>query len=156
MRDVRVRAGTAADRGEVLAMLERASLPTQDLDDATAVRFWVAEDGRRLVGAIGLERFGVDGLLRSLVVAPEYRNRGLGRALVETLELDARSAGVGLLVLLTRGGKPFFEHRGYAEIDRGYVPDEVQASAEFRSLCPASAVCMIKLLRDDTAGAPHG
>jgi N-acetylglutamate synthase-like GNAT family acetyltransferase len=156
MTGARVRAGTAADRGEVLELLERASLPTQDLGEATAVRFWVAEDDHRLVGAIGLERFGVNGLLRSLVVAPEYRNRGLGRALVETLERDARPAGVGLLVLLTQGAQAFFAHRGYAEIDRGYVPDEVQASAEFRSLCPASAACMMKLLQDDTAGASHG
>lgn len=35
---------------------------------------------------------------------------------------------------------------GYAVIDRAYVSEELRQSAEFRSLCPASAVCMSKAL----------
>jgi hypothetical protein len=35
---------------------------------------------------------------------------------------------------------------GYDVVDRAYAPDEVKASAEFRSRCPASAVCMVTTL----------
>lgn len=55
---------------------------------------WVLEAGGALVGVIALERFGTDGLLRSLAVAPEFRNRGLRRDLVTRLEKYAREDGV--------------------------------------------------------------
>jgi arsenate reductase len=146
MKGASIRPGTAGDREAVLELLRKAALPTGDLDDSAAVRFWVAEDGTRLVGAVGLERYGADGLLRSLVVAPESRNRGIGAELVAALEHDARSEGIGRLVLLTETAKPFFERLGYAVVPRDLVPAPVKGSAEFRSLCPASAVCMVKTL----------
>jgi hypothetical protein len=31
-------------------------------------------------------------------------------------------------------------------IEREYVPEEIKQSAEFQSLCPASAICMTKSL----------
>jgi amino-acid N-acetyltransferase len=47
---------------------------------------------------------------------------------------------------LTETAENFFRGLGYEAIDRRYVPEEIQQSAEFRSLCPASAVCMTKSL----------
>ena len=77
-------------------------------------------------------------------------------ALVLVLERDALSAGTEMLVLLTQAAAPFFARLGYSVVDRAYVPEEVNASAEFRSLCPASAICMAKSLVSQSAGAPHG
>lgn len=156
MTGFKVRAGTASDRGAVLGLLEQASLPTADLDAPAAVQFWIAMAADRLVGAIGLERYGTDGLLRSLVVAPDHRSRGVGHALVAALERDARSAGVGRMVLLTQTARTFFERLGYEVVSRDSVPDPVRTSAEFRSLCPASAVCMTKRLEGARDGAVDG
>ena len=50
------------------------------------------------------------------------------------------------LVLLTLTAVSFFERQGYRVIDRRSVPDDVQATAEFKSLCPASAICMAKAI----------
>jgi amino-acid N-acetyltransferase len=61
-----------------------------------------------------------------------------------------------MLVLLTQTAEPFFARLGYSVVDRVYVPDEVKASAEFRSLCPAAATCMTKSLVSMSPGAPHG
>lgn len=156
MTGFKVRAGTASDRGAVLGLLEQASLPTADLDAPAAVQFWIAMAADRLVGAIGLERYGTDGLLRSLVVAPDHRSRGVGHALVAALEREARSAGVARMLLLTQTARTFFERLGYEVVARDSVPDPVRASAEFRSLCPASAVCMTKRLEGARAGALDG
>ena len=49
-------------------------------------------------------------------------------------------------MLLTETAEKFFRAIGYEVIDRRHVPEEIKQSAEFRSLCPASAVCMTKLL----------
>jgi len=99
-----------------------------------------------LVGVVGVERFGDSGLLRSLAVAPAYRGRDLGGNLVAVLESSARQSGVSDLYLLTLTAQEFFAKRGYHAIARKDVPPTIQASAEFMSLCPASAVCMRKQL----------
>jgi amino-acid N-acetyltransferase len=135
------------DRAAVERLLAAAGLPTADLDTARDLRLRVVRENGRVVGAIGLERFGAVGLLRSLVVAPELRGRGLGGTLVDAAEQDARAAGLDLLVLLTQTAETFFARRGYVRIDRAAAPAAVRESAEFASLCPASATTMIKPLR---------
>jgi amino-acid N-acetyltransferase len=105
---------------------------------------------------IGLERFSESGLLRSLAVAPGHQHIGLGRQLVAQLEHDAGAEGIEQLVLLTQSAEPFFRRLGYQTIDRRCVPDELRRSEEFRSLCPANAVCMTKSLRPARAGDPRG
>jgi N-acetylglutamate synthase-like GNAT family acetyltransferase len=141
-----VPATTAADLAAVRALLEQSALPTADLMTAPNLRFWVHIDNNQLVGAVGLERYGASGLLRLLVVSPASQRRGLGRELVATLEREAATAGIKMLVLLTQTAEPFFARLGYTVIDRAYVPGEVKESAEFRSFCPASAACMSKAL----------
>jgi amino-acid N-acetyltransferase len=142
----RIEVAGATDRAPIEALLRAAALPTADLGSATDLRLWAARDAGRVVGAIGLERHGTVGLLRSLVVAPELRGHGLGGLLVDALEHDARAAGLDSLVLLTQTAETFFAHRGYARIERAAAPHAVQESTEFRSLCPASAATMIKVL----------
>ncbi len=131
---------------QVHALLAEASLPVEDLDDA-AVDFIVATDGGLdATGAIGLQTFGDVGLLRSLVVRADARGDGLGGRLVDALEAHARQRGLHQLVLLTQTAAPFFAARHYDVIERNAAPASVQGSAEFRSLCPASATCMTKVL----------
>jgi arsenate reductase len=93
-----------------------------------------------------MERFGTCALLRSLAVGTSFQRRGFGHNLVARLERDAQAYGVEQLVLLTETAEKFFRAIGYEVIDRRLVPEEIKQTAEFRSLCPASAVCMTKLL----------
>lgn len=137
---------TAADWRRVLDLLRSAGLPTADLDDAHRDRFLAVRDGVAVVGCVAVEPYGEAGLLRSLAVAADARGRGLGARLVDAAEARARAAGLRTLYLLTTTAAPFFETRGYAAADRSDVPDAVRQSAEFAGVCPASAVCMGKLL----------
>jgi N-acetylglutamate synthase-like GNAT family acetyltransferase len=141
-----VRRGQPADIPDVLALLQSTDLPTSDLSAIAGLRTWVIESDDCLCGVIALEPFGTEGLLRSLAVAPDYRNRGMGHALVAQLETDARAQGVRKLVLLTQTAETFFRSLGYQNIDRRHVSDEMKQCAEFWSLCPASASCMAKAL----------
>lgn len=141
-----VRPTTAADSAALRSLLEQSALATADLTTAPDLRFWVLIDGDQIVGAVGLERYGAAGLLRSLVVSPDSQRRGLGQRLVATLEREATAAGVKTLVLLTQTAERFFTRLGYIVSDRRDVPDAIRQSAEFRSLCPAAAVCMMKAL----------
>ncbi|MGQ0798536.1 MAG: arsenic resistance N-acetyltransferase ArsN2 [Pseudomarimonas sp.] len=141
----RIQSASAQDVPAIRALLERSGLPISDLASAP-IDLLVIHDGGGLIGVIGVERLSQHGLLRSLAVASEQRNSGLGDALVHAAEAHARALGLLDLVLLTTTAAPFFAKRGYTVIARGDAPDDVQRSGEFTSICPASATCMYKSL----------
>jgi amino-acid N-acetyltransferase len=143
-----IRRGHAGDLAAVSQLLKSAGLPTADLASAHEFQSWVLEEEGSILGVIGLERFGREALLCSLAVAATHRKRGLGHELVARLERDGQAEGVQQLVLLTETAQPFFRRLGYTVTDRSHVSDAVKNSAEFRSLCPVSAICMSKALRD--------
>ena len=134
------------DLPEIVSLLTTAGLPVADLTASSQVEFLVARRAERLVGVVGLERFGEVGLLRSLAVGAEHQRQGLGLALTRALEAHAASTGISSLVLLTETASEFFRHHGYEVIPRAGAPRAVQASSEFRQLCPDSAICMSKRL----------
>jgi amino-acid N-acetyltransferase len=135
-----------AELPEILALLTAAGLPVADVSPATHPEFLVAREAGRVVGVVGLERFGDCGLLRSLAVRTGHQRQGLGLALTQALEGHALASGIGSLVLLTETAPDFFRKHGYRVITRAQAPLPVQASSEFRTLCPDSAVCMTKQL----------
>jgi amino-acid N-acetyltransferase len=130
----------------IVGLLDSAGLPITDIASIHGLRLWVVETEDSIAGVIALEGYGAEALLRSLAVAPTYRKCGLGAQLVAQLEQDAQAEGVKRLVLLTQTAEPFFRALGYDAIDRSSVSESVKQSAEFRSLCPASATCMAKTL----------
>jgi amino-acid N-acetyltransferase len=132
--------------GEVVTLLAASLLPHDDLTEAHLADFLGVYAGDRLVGVVGLERRGADGLLRSLAVAPPHRGRGLAAQLVEALEARARAHGVRDLYLLTTTAEAFFARRGYERADRAAVPEALRQTPEFASICPSTAVCMKKQL----------
>jgi len=145
--DYRLRPARADDWPTIRGLLADAGLPVEDLDADRLGTFVVADDGRSVIAAIGLQAAGTNGLLRSLVVAPEARDRGLGGALVAGLESVAGKQGVDVLWLLTIDAARYFERLGYREADRSSAPDAIRDTEEFSTLCPGSAVLMSKALR---------
>ena len=139
----------AQDMVAIRALLERSGLPTSDLDSARP-EFAVIRENGQVIAAGALQRFGSSALLRSVVVAPDRRERGLGHTVVSELERLARTARVTQLVLLTETAAEFFAHQGYRAIERSSAPGDMQGSEEFRSLCPSSASCMAKSLTGPT------
>lgn len=126
-------------------LLEASGLPTRDLREAPA-EFYFGYDGGRRVGVGGLECYGTEGLLRSVVVEESARGEGVGTVLCERLERTARAEGIERLYLLTTTAAEFFDRRGYATIDRSEPPAAIRETAEFAGLCPTTAVCMRKSL----------
>jgi len=98
-------------------------------------------------GVIGLQSFEEVGLLRSLVVAKSARSAGCGSKLVQAVERNANAAGIRQLWLLTTDARDYFENRGFRAVSRELAPPAIRQTAEFTSLCPASAILMLKTLR---------
>lgn len=137
----RVRPAEPGDRTVVLAMLERAGLPTAGVPPSLT-GFLVPEAGGRLVGVVGLEAYGRAALLRSAVVAADARGIGVGAGLVQGLLDQARTQGIRDVYLLTTTADAWFPRFGFVRISRDAVPLALHASEEFRGACPDSAVVM--------------
>lgn len=143
--EVTLRAASESDVASIRDLLERSGLPTSDLA-AARPEFVIASNAGQIIGIGALEHFGSAALLRSVAVEPQWRGSGIGRLIVEELERCAGASGVNELTLLTLTAQEFFQRLGYRRKERAQIPPSVLASAEFRSLCPASAICMAKRL----------
>ena len=142
-----IRPAQPGDFDAIKGLLADAALPTADLHDDLLKHFLVADDGGALVGCVGVERCGGDGLLRSLAVEDSRRGTGQGRHLVAAAEALAAGQGMGTLYLLTNGTADFFEARGYRYLEREQAPAAVMATSQFSQLCPSSAHLMAKPLQ---------
>jgi amino-acid N-acetyltransferase len=140
-----LRAATVADLHEIQDLLMDALLPVEGVAGSLPT-FVVAEHQGKLVGAAGLELCGDDALLRSVVVAPEWRSRGLGRELVDRVIAEGEARRLRALYLLTTTAEQYFPAFGFERTTRDRVPDGVRATAEFQTACPASATVMRKRL----------
>jgi amino-acid N-acetyltransferase len=136
---------TAQSRNEIIGLLQSHKLPTEDLP-AMLTYFYTVMDECRVIGVIGMERYGRYGLLRSMVVHPDYRNRRIAETLVIMLEEQAFSCGIMAMYLLTETADKYFSRKGYHIITRDEVPGEVKRSSEFSHVCPVSAIVMKKFL----------
>ena len=134
------------DKDQITGLLAECDLPYEDITPSHLAHFYLLRDGDRLAGVIGLEIFGQFALLRSLAVPAGYRKRGIGAELVGRAQEHAHSHKVEALYLLTTTAERFFSKRGYRRVERSEVPEPVQGCAEFSTLCPASAACMVKHL----------
>ncbi|WUP39491.1 GNAT family N-acetyltransferase [Streptomyces europaeiscabiei] len=117
-----------------LAPLDRAAAVAwwKERVDAVAaggLAVWVARDGDRVVGTVGLvfpdkpnSRHRAE--LVKLMVHRDGRGQGLGRALLATAERAAADAGITLLHLDTETGSPaerLYDRAGWTRI--GTIPD---------------------------------
>jgi len=138
---ITIRSAAASDRPGVVALLLAAGLPEAGLSQ-TLDGFLVAEADGRLVGAVGLETYGADALLRSAVVDPASRGTGVGAALVEGLLRRADEGELRAVYLLTTTAEGWFPRFGFVRIAREEVAEAVRSSVEFSRACPATAAAM--------------
>jgi amino-acid N-acetyltransferase len=131
-------------------LLRDNNLPYEDIHSKVNSLF-ICYANSGIVGIGGVEIFGKHALLRSLVVKEEFRGKGFGKAIYRELEKYASSKGVEELYLLTTTAEAFFEKLGFRRVDRNSAPEVVKNNDEFTSLCPSSAICMMKRIRGGEA-----
>jgi amino-acid N-acetyltransferase len=133
-----------SERERMRELLAAHALPTSDFDSKQIAWFVAVDENGTLSGMAGLEVHDDAGLLRSLVATKQ--GAGTGSLLVAEVERFARARSVLRLCLLTQTAEAFFAQRGYARVPRSDAPPALLATTEFQSLCPASAICMVKTL----------
>ncbi len=128
-----------AEAPQLSAALTEAQLPTDDLAEPGRT-FFAFLDAGEPVGFGGFELCGEHALLRSVVVLPERRGRGYGRALAARVLEHAREAGAIDAYLLTTTAESFFERAGFSRIDRSSAPAEILETRQAASICATAAL----------------
>jgi len=126
-------------------LLRISDLPVDELAKSIPDGLVALHEGR-LIGAVALERYGAAGLLRSFVVAPGWRGRGVGKAAARALLARASETGIREVFLLTNTIKELAARFGFRTIRRDEVPTTVSQSVEFRlNSCDGAVVMKMEL-----------
>lgn len=123
------------------ALLKASNLPADDLDykKDLLVGYYEGDD---LVGTGGLEIYGPYALLRSLSVRMGIRGKAVGTTITEFLLAEAKMRKLKAIYLLTETAHGFFLKKGFTDVARNDVPQEVKQSAEYSKLCSQTAAVM--------------
>jgi N-acetylglutamate synthase-like GNAT family acetyltransferase len=138
-----VRPATSEDVVPVEEALLAAGLTTAGVRDQFGPSYVVAEADGTVIGVTGIEVHQDCGLLRSAVVVPTWRGRGVGEALTRDRIAWSRREGLQALYLLTNTAAGYFPRFGFARVERRQVPNAIGASREFAENCCAKATVMM-------------
>lgn len=126
--EIRVRKARLPDAPALLSLIngyaaQQIMLPRTEFEMAENIRdFTVAFQGETLIGCGALHIYTASSAeIRSLAVDPRRKKHGAGRAIMETLESEARLYGLESLFAFTYV-PDFFRKLGYSEVDRGALP----------------------------------
>lgn len=103
---------------------QRAYIQSLDVNEVLNV---AVDDAGRVIGSQSLSRFSSLGSMRHVAsmgtfILPEWRGRGVGRALFEATRAFAVQTGYRKVVIQVRGSNPsaqaFYQRMGFAECGR--------------------------------------
>jgi amino-acid N-acetyltransferase len=130
---------------------EGIMLPRTEFELSENIRdFTVIEGGGKIVGCGALHFYTpISGEVRSLATAPDYKGRGIGRLVVETLENEAIQNDLHSIFAFTYVSD-FFHKLGFRQVDRGLLPLKVWKDC---LSCPkfdrCDEIAVVKALRPD-------
>jgi N-acetylglutamate synthase-like GNAT family acetyltransferase len=113
---IAVRAAVAADQPAITALVRAARINPTGLDWR---RFLVAEAGGRIVGVGQVKPHGGVRELASIAVVPEWRGRGVARAIITALL--AREPG-DVYLYCSAALAPFYERFGFQAVAPAAIP----------------------------------
>ena len=131
-------------------------MPRTEFEMAENIRdFLVAWEEGKLVGCGALHFYTASsGEVRSLAVDPTVKEKGIGRALVQALEQEAREQDLHSIFAFTYVAG-FFGKLGFEEVDRGELPLKAWKDC---LRCPKFQACdeipVLKRLKPEAAGIP--
>jgi N-acetylglutamate synthase-like GNAT family acetyltransferase len=137
---------TESDFSEINDLLNSVSLPWVETDNCPRYFFVSKNTENKIIASIGLEIYGTYGLLRSLAVDPDNRNKGIALLLIDEIIKQSHALQLKAVYLLTTTADKYFLKNGFEDVQRNDIPEELTHSQEYSSICPASAITMRKSL----------
>jgi N-acetylglutamate synthase-like GNAT family acetyltransferase len=125
------RRGRASDALEMAALIVSGELPPFFLEPFID-GFLVIEHDGRMVATGGLEFYGEDAVIRSVVVDPAARGIGLGVDVGRLLEEDALKSGARDVYLFTMHAHEFWKRLGYIDLPLDKWPENVRENWQYQ------------------------
>ena len=103
-----------------------------------AARYDVICEGKRPIGRLYVDRGETDMRVMDIALLPESRGRGIGRALIKEVLVEAESAGlpVGLHVEATNPAKRLYEQLGFRVVEDVGVYERMERLPSDRCASP--------------------
>lgn len=144
-----IRKALAPDLRGIEELLSSAQLPTGDIERHLST-FFVADHDGAIVGVGGLEHCGEGvGLLRSFVVAPAFRGRGIAARIFERVFAGARESDIAVLYLLTSTAQDYFAKRGFAPMARDQAPEPIRRTSQYAAEPRCSTATLMRRRIED-------
>jgi len=125
------RRGRAGDLPTLVLLIAAGELPPLFLEPFVD-GFLVVEHQDRIVGAGGVEMYGEDAVIRSVVVDAEARGLGLGLEIARLLDEDARASGARNVFLFSLHAWRFWLRLGYDELPLDQWPEPVRENWQYQ------------------------
>ena len=125
------RRGRRDDAPQLASLIVSGELPPFFLEPYID-GFLVVEHEGRLVGAGGVEFYGEDAVIRSVVVDAAARGLGLGLDIARLLEEDALASGARDIFLFTLHAWNFWRRLGYVDLALDQWPDTVRENWQYQ------------------------
>ncbi|WNF37272.1 GNAT family N-acetyltransferase [Bacillaceae bacterium IKA-2] len=126
-----IRIATEKDLLPIQHLLAKAGSSKQGIEQNIDNFLVACAPDKKIIGTVGIEPLGKDGLLRSLVLSSESWNAKIGLNFIELAVAFGKQKGFQKLYLLTNTSLPFFEYVGFKIMDEAEIPECVKASKHF-------------------------
>lgn len=118
-------------------------MPRDDLARSGGIYFSLMDGQGAPLGYCGYELLSKSSaLIRSCVVPPAHRGKGVGRTLVADIIEKLTAQGMDELYLFTMDADPFFAGFGFEVVARDSAPDAVRRTSQFTMVCCDNAILM--------------
>lgn len=164
-----IRQARPSDLAAIHELLRATGLYTSSVTLQGDATYLLAERGRVLVAALGLEHGQDAALLRSFAVHPDEQGRGLSRTLLSRAYALLRRRGSARVYLFSADGGEYWVHMGYRRVNgeevAAFLPDTPQIRSALHGdwllrarswrldLPPGEAAPALRAARPDDFGA---
>lgn len=138
----------------VCDLLRSSNLPHADFN-LNKIKVILAIDNGDIIGSIGIELYPPNALLRSFVLHPDYRGKGIGNNMLQYLISYSSQKGIRDVHLLTDTADSYFISNGFIVANRNDAPAQIRKTSEFKDLCPSTSTYMLKKDIQDEAKVFH-
>lgn len=126
-----IRIASENDLLPIQYLLAKAGLSKQGIEQNIDNFLVACAPNKKIIGTVGIEPLGADGLLRSLVISSESWNAKIGLNFIELAVAYGKQKGYQKLYLLTNTSLPFFEYVGFQILNETEIPENVKTSDHF-------------------------
>jgi N-acetylglutamate synthase-like GNAT family acetyltransferase len=135
MKTTMIRVATEQDLPTLVDFLEKANLGTEGLKEAVEYFLLMEDENGYLRATLGVEPFGENGLLRSLVIKAGMKEDEILELFEQILRLT-KDKNLARLFLATNktASLPFFELLGFSTISEQELPEELYQSNHIKNI----------------------